>query len=499
MPIIELPNGQNAEFPDSMPMEEIKSVIQKKFPTQPNNNLSPEDIGRQQLQQMIAPFKDPEKFNQSLGTAVAFLQPQIGLAELLGAKALPSLAKGAVNYLGRVGTGTAATLASGGANLANPNLGTQAKEAAGLNALFETLPPALGKGAKAVKGLIEKAQPAKYAEEIMQMLGKGKTVEENSKDLAQSISDAYQKRLQEASSKYNPILNKYGTEPIFETKNPSGIYAYTEKPKLNEDIFKGDLKELFQKYNSDSTLKNAHDLQSQLYQEIGALKKLPKNSDIRESIRSLRDARQTIQDSMLDFLRSKGKDVAKEYKEGSELFKENVVPYRINTRLRKIAQGEVKNPKNIHNIFSSPEKDIEKVIEDLSPEDLNRIMYSKVGKLSTKLSPEKLSQAIADSRNQGLSSYITPELEDAISTLNNRINNKGLTQKLLGSLAGYAVGAKGGHPLESSALGYLAAPTLAKALQSPYANNIFNTARTTSKSTRPISHVLAGNYLTNER
>src|SRR5689334_13467495 len=32
MPMIELPNGQNAEFPDTMSLDDIKSAISKKFP-----------------------------------------------------------------------------------------------------------------------------------------------------------------------------------------------------------------------------------------------------------------------------------------------------------------------------------------------------------------------------------------------------------------------------------------------------------------------------------
>lgn len=34
MPIVQLPNGQNAEFPDNMPHDQIKAFIQKKFPSQ---------------------------------------------------------------------------------------------------------------------------------------------------------------------------------------------------------------------------------------------------------------------------------------------------------------------------------------------------------------------------------------------------------------------------------------------------------------------------------
>lgn len=237
MPIIELPNGQNADFPDAMSLDEIKSVIQKKFP--PTQSLgAQENAYPTKLQDLIPLLKDKEQFNKefgkSVGIAASFMQPQIGLAKLLGAEGLPAAAKGLVNYLGNVGTGTAATLAAGGNTFSTPNLGSQAKEAAGINAAFELLPPAIKGIGRAAKGVIEKAQPAKYAEEIMRMLGSGKTVEENSKDLAQSLKNSYEKRLKEAQSNYKPVLDKYGDQRIYETKNPSGIHAYTEKPKFNE-------------------------------------------------------------------------------------------------------------------------------------------------------------------------------------------------------------------------------------------------------------------------
>jgi hypothetical protein len=113
MPIIQLPDGQNAEFPDSMPLDDIKAVIQKKFPPsstiqQPQDNNLARDIfaggqgGPQKLAD-IPGMTDPRQLAkgaiQSAGIIGSAFAPEIP-AVMKGAALLPR----AINALSRTGT-----------------------------------------------------------------------------------------------------------------------------------------------------------------------------------------------------------------------------------------------------------------------------------------------------------------------------------------------------------------------------------------------------------
>lgn len=73
MPVIELPNGQNVEFPENMSHEDIKSVLNKKFPAQqkplqqPNNNPQAETFKKYAT--ISSPFNNLRDLLGGLGKA----------------------------------------------------------------------------------------------------------------------------------------------------------------------------------------------------------------------------------------------------------------------------------------------------------------------------------------------------------------------------------------------------------------------------------------------
>ncbi len=65
MPVIELPNGQHAEFPDNMPLDQIKAVLRQKFPAQPDQQAvqqpqqqAPQDNSDDMYHAVTGPLKD---------------------------------------------------------------------------------------------------------------------------------------------------------------------------------------------------------------------------------------------------------------------------------------------------------------------------------------------------------------------------------------------------------------------------------------------------------
>lgn len=102
MPIIELPNGQTAEFPDEMSREDIKSVLRKKFP-------APQSAQQPQIQDQQQSNPEMDKFKQATGigngrTPFSTLQ-DIGAGVGRGAQNIASLLGEAGQSLAGLATG----------------------------------------------------------------------------------------------------------------------------------------------------------------------------------------------------------------------------------------------------------------------------------------------------------------------------------------------------------------------------------------------------------
>lgn len=78
MPVIELPNGQHAEFPDNMPLDQIKAVLRQKFPAQPDQKTAqqpqqqePQDNSNDMYHAVTGPLKDAALgFGQGIANVV---------------------------------------------------------------------------------------------------------------------------------------------------------------------------------------------------------------------------------------------------------------------------------------------------------------------------------------------------------------------------------------------------------------------------------------------
>lgn len=153
--------------------------------------------------------------------------------------------------------------------------------------------------------------------------------------LIENIKNEYNAAKNEVSSLFNPILNKFSKHEITAPKIGENIEKHFG-PKINS---------LYEDFKSNPTLKNAHDLQSQLGIESAALFGGKKEAYTRKTIEAYNEARKSIKSAIESFLNRQGGDYANKYRVASDIFKEKVVPYRAKNLVRNIAEGNQKTAK----------------------------------------------------------------------------------------------------------------------------------------------------------
>lgn len=363
--------------------------------------------------------------------------PLVGQAAsaLGGSNFLPGLARRVI------GTGVygAAT------NPSDPTTG--AAEGVGMSVGGDLIPGAaslIGKAAPYIR-------PQQYAEQMMNTLGGGKSLEDNAQSLAQDIQNAYQQRKWEASALYSPIFDSLGNNSIYDGLNP----ALNSYPNVGNSILQDITKDrninaLHQEFAANPTLQNAHNLQSQLGTSIRKLQANDNRGNLSVADRGVLQAQQTaqgaVQNDINTFLTSKNPQLANQYNIANQNYAANVVPYIENPKIASIAKGDVTNPRNIATIFKNPEPETQQVVNDIGEPANQKILYSQLGKLQSNLTPERLQQGFAGLDKAGLSSYMTPNLSDQLNMLSTRINNRNYAQSGAGLLLGGALGHASGLP-----------------------------------------------------
>lgn len=467
-----------------------------------NNPPNGDNLFKQFMQNNNAAINPSDPKNRmSLELAANFLMPEVGLGNA------------ALNALGRIGMGTTLNTAL---SYSNPNnnqsIGSTLAQNALLNTAIEGANPLVG-GAVNIGGkLLSPILPKQYMGQILDYLGRGASnLEDNAKAFAQDVRDSYQKRLQEASSQYDPVLDKYGSDNIYPSKTNGGYYDYREMPDLDKSLFTGDLKDVFNIFNKNPTFQNAHNLQSQIGDSIGKLKSMQQTPDVRLSISDLSKARNTIRSDITNYLSNDANDsdAATQYLKGSELFQNNVVPYRVDNTLKNIALGKETNPKNLHNIFEYPTDvvnreneitmgPINKVMADLSPDAAMRILYSKIGGHSYNKTPENVISNLENARQKGFSSYFSPDIDQMLNGLKNRITTRNAVDTGIGALLGHSGLIPGGE-IAGGAIGYLT-PKLMNALTKylPSITKDSKVVNALSPYVKPTARALGAEYIGDE-
>lgn len=361
--------------------------------------------------------------NAARGAAEAL--PGIGrLAEMLGGHGVSGLARRAL------GTGL-----YGAAE--NPNdRGEGTLKGASLSVALDTLLPGAGRTVSKITGAF---QPQKYTDQLVKILSSGKDIEQVGKSLAEDLKGAYKNRMQEARELYKPVFDKVGNTSLLESMAPeNSIYK-----AVPGDIFRTydrNLTKMHQKFTEEPTFQNAHELQSQLGAAIRKLDKADTKGTLsvadRNVMQGYQEAQQSLRSDMENFLKNKDPALAEQYANATGHYLENVVPYIENPKIAPIAKGEIENPRNLKGLFKNPEEGMEKIVEDLGPDALNKIVYAGIGKLPKNATPEQFTRAFEGLGHAGYGSYVTPELRNMVDILGGKLSRRNFLQKGAGFLGG---------------------------------------------------------------
>lgn len=506
MPIISLPDGHNAEFPDNMPMEEIKSVIQKKFPPtskmeqsgnlERSSNFVEQNFNKTIKENLVDPalgaiqgISNIPSNAANLGIWAANKLPGVNIPKVPTFDVAPHTLQSDVGELGSffAGGGILKALKSipelahtANASMKIPIIAhgfNAAKNLISKNPLTSKIignsllggvyspdnpilgmslggsVPVIGKGIQKglngikniilenpkINNLLNKFMPESHAENIINKLGQGKSIDENSKSLINDIRNSYDARNEESSSFLNHALDRAGKEEIYEHVNPLISTALDKNSYILGKIKDLNVGDLYDTFKNKPSFINAHNLKSELGVMIGDLQKKPgKTIDEVNEIRKIKRVRDSLGKDIDTFLQKRdlnsNETLSPMYKKGIDLYRENVAPYLSNTKLRNIVRDRKEMVKNVHNIFDTPSDIIDKktgelkigpinkIIQDLPPESKNKIIYNAIGGVQN--SANSLLKKLSKIENKGFSKYFSPELKEDINALNEKVYNK---------------------------------------------------------------------------
>lgn len=214
--------------------------------TPPTNN---------QISQLFG-VKNPNLADNLLQGAVSYAPYAAGGAELLPVKAaekFPLLAKSIQQ--GFIGNRYGATQSSD--PITGQIVGTLLGPAA------ELAPAATGVARSVIGKLTGAIQPQRFAEQLIQNLGGGNTLEGNAQSLAQDISNAYNNRVEQGSALYKPLFDALGNNSIYKGVNQAAV----RQPVSNFNSINDVIEHVND--NTGTELENASDLKDYLMQNYG--------------------------------------------------------------------------------------------------------------------------------------------------------------------------------------------------------------------------------------
>ena len=396
--------------------------------------------------------------------------PYLGkVAQMLGGQSwLPTATRQAL------GSAAYGGIATNDNRLGNAGLG------AGMALAGSALPPVAQLGVKGAQYLM----PQRYLNQMLDQLGGGQTLQGATQSVLGAIQNAYKTAKEDSSDLYNPIFNNLANRPLYaqiKTPDPfmstdaqagySGYFKPSQTsaidsgydglyPQLSQSVFdnySNPIKGLHNDFMANPTFQGAHDLQSAIGQDLNSLYSNPqKTKDVRNEIDALSTARTSLQSDMSNFLRNQqppnviqNPDVPsleQQYINAGKDFQANVAPYRNNPDIFSIASGETTNlpPVALANIFKAPDANMLKVVSDLPPGTMDKVLYTQLGKDTPSSNPITFLRTADRLDEQGLGDYLSPDLQAQINSLRNRVKLKTLAQSASSGALGAMEGAHHG-------------------------------------------------------
>lgn len=163
-------------------------------------------------------------------------------------------------------------------------------------------------------------------------------------ELIKTINQRYNSAKEAASALYESVKKKYGSENLYNKKpTQEGDFHKALSEIEPEHKFSSATNRLMRKFDKDSNLTNAHELQTQMGQEIGELQRSKiKTQDDRNQISNLHHVRSGLNKDINNNLDIIDVNAAHNWKQANKIYREDVAPYRANSNLHLIAEGNKK-------------------------------------------------------------------------------------------------------------------------------------------------------------
>lgn len=454
------------------PIVQTSNWIDELLNKAPGVNIPTIDTGA------LAPKTKAEAAGEPLGQALTFLAggelaaPEAiatGTADVGGQVA----SKGASFLKSLVSKPVARTAYTSGFGAATSpdNRAKGAEVGALLGGAGEAIPSAL-------TGLAKKAfspgGTTKLAKDILTNISSGlhdvkptSAVEDIGKNVAQDVKDTYKDKIDTYKKMINPVMEKAGDQSIY-SYEPYGLPgSYSDIPYQIPESYIGKIKKVHENFLRNPNFENAHALQSQLGSTIRTTK--PNSIADHEIISNYGDARTAIKSDMDKYLAKHDKtgSLLNQYKSSAKFYHDEAVSYTETPAIKKIAKGEITNPRNVIGTFRNPNENVNQVVEDMGDKTKNNIVYTELGKNQKEVDPQTLLNSYDRLGAKGVSNYITPDLEKQMDILRSKMHSKNLLERTGGAIVGSNImrgllGAHGMPDLAGAFWGAARAPTIIK-------------------------------------
>jgi len=316
-------------------------------------------------------------------------------------------------------------------------------------------------GGKAIQSIPEIAKtvkntlaPGSLSDSIMNKLSGGKSLETHAIEFAGKIKNTFQDVKKGLSDRYDKFFNKE-----IEGNKLGDIELYPERDrfiqggraKVGEERYTRDMpdfpsgdnsaeyKKALDDFKSNPTLKNGHLLQSELAGDERSLESQIKaakregqpTKQLYDDLKKTRDSRKSLQQK----IHEKSGNYADEYKEITNDYLKNVIPYYGDTNLRKIIFGDLTNPRKeaISGIFKNADNDTKTILSHLGKDAENDVLFQAIGHDPDEIDSKTLASRLKTLNRSGFEHYTKGSNYKDIKSLQDAISIKKYTPRIIGS------------------------------------------------------------------
>jgi len=231
--------------------------------------------------------------------------------------------------------------------------------------------------------------------------------------IVKKIRNIFGKDIEEVQGKFNAIGDKASERGIGEVDKDT-LDSLRRLKLKNESA----LKERVKNFKENPSYKEAHELQSELG-KIGAKKLKSIDTSEEELGKKLLQIRTELRSDILEnFERHNAGDLAQEYKDATQDWKNRVKIYDKNKTIRDIVHKtgiEEINPTNIDKVLTEDSAATRYVLSKLSQEEKDLILANRLKAANE--NPKKMVEKFNQLRNSRYAKLITPEHENAFTDL----------------------------------------------------------------------------------